>query len=123
MTNFGPLNFCCFSNRRRWSLAKLFSELSDRVLKLPRWAKARIALALYALAIRVTTIVIYDRVFVPKNLVAFAHENAPSWPAGNRDMSTILSARWRAAPDIGRRSGTQRYEVNTDWPYDHIKIC
>lgn len=81
---------------------------------------------LLAAAISATSITVYDRFFVSKNVVVFAHENG-TCPSGYRDMSTVLMARWKNAPEIFQSESDARsqqsFAVNPDWPYDHVKIC
>ncbi|MEH2546332.1 hypothetical protein V1283_002977 [Bradyrhizobium sp. AZCC 2262] len=89
-------------------------------------ATAVLISGLFAAAISFSSILIYDRFTVPKNVVVFAHEDGKC-PSGYRDNSTALISTWKSAPE---RFQTAR-DINTtqgpvadgNWPWDHIKIC
>jgi hypothetical protein len=111
-------------------LTATWAKLPETSKQYPFAATAIIS-CLFAVAISLTTVVVYDRLFVadrlgiPKNSVVFAHEDAKSCPPGYRDMSTMVVGLWKGAPerfqtakDIDLRIG-----LAPDWPFDHIKLC
>jgi hypothetical protein len=116
-----------------WAIPAILAALVSRFPKIKErypFAASTVISCLFAIAASITTLVIYDRMFVrdrlgiPKDSVVFAREDGRC-PSGYRDMSTLLIATWRDAPerfqtakDINLTIGVSR-----DWPWDHFKLC
>ncbi|MDF0581182.1 hypothetical protein [Bradyrhizobium yuanmingense] len=81
---------------------------------------------LFAISISMTAILIYDRFFVPRNVVVFASEGG-ACPSGYRDNLTALIATWKGAPErfqVPKDINTKDGPISDgNWPWDHIKIC
>ena len=111
-------------------LAAIWSRLPETSKKYPFAATAIIS-CLFAVAVSLTTVVMYDRFFVmdrlgiPKNSVVFAREDAKGCPSGYRDMSTIVVALWRSAPERFQTPKDINLSIgfSPEWPFDHIKLC
>jgi hypothetical protein len=108
-------------------LAGLWAKLSSPEFnaKYPL-ATTLVLSSLFAVAISITTLTVYDRFWVPENVVVFVPEG-DTCPSGYFNDSVVLmphniiaEKRFQVSKDFDPKEGPI---TDGKWPWDHMRLC
>ncbi len=121
-----------------WAIPAGLTWLVTQIPGVRGWLSANPIMAamafncLISLLLSATAVFVYDRFFLPANIVVFAQEGKPC-PSGYTNESTILLGRWNSAPDWFQVSkdthipypglGIPKGKDEPDWLLDHMTLC